>query len=241
MPDVLEVTDLAKRFGKVTAVAGVSFSVREGETLGILGSNGAGKTTTMHMILSLTSPSAGSIRICGRDPWRDREVLGKVGFAATYVSLPQTLTVFENLSIFARIYSVPNATDRIDHVLERLESMPLRDRLCRDLSSGQSTMVTLAKALLNSPSLLLLDEPTASLDPDAADRTRRHLQEFAREECTSTLITSHNMREVAELCDRVIFMHKGEIVAEGTPDELNERFAADDLEGVFINIARERV
>src|SRR5207248_337511 len=202
-PTVLEVRDLTKRFGATTAVDGVSFSVAEGETVGILGPNGAGKTTTIHMLLGLITPTSGEIRILGRDPHADRGALQNVGFSATYVHLPQTLTVRENLTVFARLYSVQRPQERIDHLLERLGAMHLRDRITRGLSSGQATMTHLAKSLLASPRLLLLDEPTASLDPDAADRARRQVQEIAKEENITSLITSHNMREVEELCDRI--------------------------------------
>ncbi|MGZ4431844.1 MAG: ABC transporter ATP-binding protein [Gaiellales bacterium] len=240
MTDILEVSQLTKRFRDVLAVDAVSFSVRQGETVGVLGPNGAGKSTTIHMILGLITPSSGSVRILGRDPHHDREVLRQVGFAATYISLPQTLTVRENLKVFARLYGVSGAAARIDHVLERLGVAHLRDRPCRHLSSGQSTMATLAKSLINSPRLLLLDEPTASLDPDAADRARRQLQAFAEEEGITVLITSHNMKEITELCDRIVFIRHGSVVAEGSPRELNERYATDDLEDVFIQVARGR-
>jgi ABC-2 type transport system ATP-binding protein len=235
---VLEVVDLTKRFGDTTAVDHVSFSVEEGETIGILGPNGAGKTTTIHMLLGLITPTSGSIRILGRDPHSDRGALQNVGFSATYVHLPQTLTVRENLTVFARLYSVEHPAERIDHLLERLGATHLRDKITRGLSSGQATMAHLAKSLLASPRLLLLDEPTASLDPDAADRARRQVQEIAKEESITLLITSHNMREVEELCDRVLFIRAGRVVAEGTASELSTMFSATDLEEVFLKVAR---
>lgn len=235
---VLQASALTKRFGEVLAVDGVSFALAEGETVGLVGPNGAGKTTTIHMILALTTPTAGSVRILGRDPHTDRRALQDVNFSATYVSFPQTLTVIENLRIFARLYAVPRAGRRIEQVLDRLEIASFRDRLTRNLSSGQATMVHLAKSLLNSPRLLLLDEPTASLDPDAADRARRRILEIAREEGMTLLITSHNMRELTEMCDRILFIHGGRLVAEGTPAELSERYGAADLEQVFLKVAR---
>jgi ABC-2 type transport system ATP-binding protein len=235
---VLEVVDLTKRFGETTAVDGISFSVADGETVGILGPNGAGKTTTIHMLLALITPTSGSIRILGRDPITDRAALQDVGFSATYVHLPQTLTVRENLTVFAQLYGVPHADKRIDHLLTRFGAMHLRDRITRGLSSGQATMAHLAKSLLASPRLLLLDEPTASLDPDAADRARRQVQQIAEEEGISLLITSHNMKEVEELCDRILFVRGGRIVAEGTALELSSRFSANDLEEVFLKVAR---
>ncbi len=235
---VLEVENLTKRFRSTLAVDGVSFSVRAGETIGILGPNGAGKTTTIHMILGLVTPTAGSVRILGRDPHTDRGALQNVGFSATYVSFPQTLTVRENLKVYALLYGVRDGIGRIDHLLERLGISHLRDRPTRGLSSGQATMVHLAKSLLHGPRLLLLDEPTASLDPDAADRARRQMEEFAREEGMTLLITSHNMREIAEMCDRILFIREGRVVAEGSTDELSARFAAADLEEVFLKVAR---
>ena len=235
---VLEVVDLTKRYGDFTAVDGVSFRVRPGETLGVLGPNGAGKTTTIHMIMGLVTPTAGSISILGRDPHHDRSALEQVAFTATYVSLPQTLTVRENLRVFARMYGVVDPEPRIEDLLARLHASHLADRPTRHLSSGQATMAHVAKSLLASPRLLLLDEPTASLDPDAADRARRQITEIAREEGISQLITSHNMKEVEELCDRILFIMRGRVVAEGTAAELSDRFGAADLEQVFLAIAR---
>jgi ABC-2 type transport system ATP-binding protein len=240
-PPVLEVLALAKRFGSATAVDGVSFSLRSGETVGLLGPNGAGKTTTIHMILGLVTPTSGRVRILGRDPHRDRAAVEQVGFSATYVSMPQTLTVRENLRVFARLYGVRNAEARIGGLVERLQITHLADRPTRQLSSGQATMAHVAKSLLASPRLLLLDEPTASLDPDAADRIRHQIASIADEEGITQLITSHNMREIEELCDRILFLRDGRIVAEGTASELYDRFSAADLEEVFLTIARSEV
>ena len=235
---VLEVVDLTKRYGDFTAVDGVSFRVHAGETLGVLGPNGAGKTTTIHMILGLVTPTTGSVSILGRDPHHDRGALEQVAFTATYVSLPQTLTVRENLRVFARMYGLVDPEPRIDYLLERLHASHLADRPTRHLSSGQATMAHVAKSLLGSPRLLLLDEPTASLDPDAADRARRQITEIARDEGITQLITSHNMKEVEELCDRILFIMQGRVVAQGTAAELGDRFGASDLEQVFLAIAR---
>src|SRR5712692_4129827 len=195
-PPVLEVSNLSKRFGAGVAVDDVSFHVLPGETVGLLGPNGAGKTTTIHMILGLITPSSGTVRILGRDPHTDRGVLGAVNFSATYISLPQTLSVWENLRVFGHLYEVPDPRGRAEAVMARLGITHLRDRPTRSLSSGQATMAHVAKSLLNSPRLLLLDEPTASLDPDAADRARGVLRDIAREEGMTLLITSHNMREI---------------------------------------------
>jgi ABC-2 type transport system ATP-binding protein len=235
---VLQVDGLTKRYDDLTVVDRVTFAVRAGQTIGILGPNGAGKTTTIHMILGLVTPTAGSVRILGRDPHHDRGALEQVGFTATYVSLPQTLTVRENLRVFARMYGVRNAEDRITDLVERLEITHLADRPTRHLSSGQATMAHVAKSLLASPRLLLLDEPTASLDPHAADRARRQIRRIAAEEGLTLLLTSHNMKEVEEMCERTLFMRDGSIAAEGTPAELYERFGASGLEEVFLTIAR---
>jgi ABC-2 type transport system ATP-binding protein len=238
MAPVLEVANLTKRFGEFTAVDDVSFRVEAGETLGVLGPNGAGKTTTIHMILGLVTPTAGTVSILGRDPHHDRSALERVAFTATYVSLPQTLTIRENLRVFARMYGLVDPEPRIDHLLERLGATHLADRPTRHLSSGQATTAHVAKSLLASPRILLLDEPTSSLDPDAADRTRRQITAIAREEGITQLITSHNMKEVEELCDRILFIMHGRVVAQGTVAELGERFAVTDLEQVFLAIAR---
>jgi ABC-2 type transport system ATP-binding protein len=235
---VLEVNGLTKRYGDFVAVDDVSFSIYRGETVGVLGPNGAGKTTTIHMILGLVTPTAGTVQILGRDPHHDRGALEVVGFTATYVSLPQTLTLRENLRVFARMYGIRNGDTRIADILERLQITHLADKPTRSLSSGQATMAFVAKSLLASPRLLLLDEPTASLDPDAADRARRQITEIAREEGITQLVTSHNMREVEELCDRVLFMRGGRIVAEGTSRELSKRYGVLDLEEVFLKVAR---
>lgn len=235
---ILEVDALTKRFGSTLAVDGVSFRVRAGETVGLVGPNGAGKTTTIHMIIGLVTPTSGQVRILGRDPLRDRSALQQVNFSATYVSFPQTLTVRENLTIFARLYEVPHAKRRVEEVLARLGVPHFAGMLTRSLSSGQATLVHMAKALLNAPRLLLLDEPTASLDPDAAHRARDLLKTIAAEEALTTLLTSHNMRELEAMCDRIIFIHHGRIVAEGTTAELSEAYGAEDLEGVFLDIVR---
>jgi ABC-2 type transport system ATP-binding protein len=235
---VLQVTDLTKRYGGFTAVDEVSFVVRPGETLGVLGPNGAGKTTMIHMILGLVTPTSGAVSILGRDPHHDRGALEHVAFTATYVSLPQTLTVRENLRVFARMYGLVDPEPRIEYLLARLQASHLADRPTRHLSSGQATMAHVAKSLLGSPRLLLLDEPTASLDPDAADRARRQITEIARDEGITQLITSHNMKEVEELCDRILFIMQGRVVAQGTAAELGDRFGATDLEQVFLTIAR---
>jgi ABC-2 type transport system ATP-binding protein len=236
---VVEVRNLTKQFDRVTAVNGISFEIYQGEILGMLGPNGAGKTTTIQMLLGITSPTGGEIRILGLDLNRDREeILGQVNFSSSYVSLPQSLTVWENLRVFAQLYHVKNYREKIDHLLSVFEITPLRNTVCRKLSTGQSTRVSLAKALLNDPKILFLDEPTASLDPDIADKTRSMLKAIRAQSGLTILYTSHNMREMEEMSDRIIFLNKGEIISTGTPAEIMKRFQGEDLEEVFLKVAR---
>jgi ABC-2 type transport system ATP-binding protein len=236
---VLEARHVVKRFGPVTAVDGVSFTVGEGEVVALLGPNGAGKTTTLHMLLGLVTPDAGSVRLFGKDLARNRtELLARVNFAAGYVHLPGALTVEENLAVFARMYGMARVADRVASVIELVELGGMRRRPLRQLSSGQQTRVQIAKALLNDPDLLVLDEPTASLDPDAGDRVRELLLREARRRGRAMLITSHNMREVERMCDRIHFLAGGRIVATGSAPELASHYGVDDLEEVFLRVAR---
>lgn len=237
---VLDVTDLRKRFGDFPAVDGISFSVKPGEILGLLGPNGAGKTTTIQMLLGLVTPTAGSIRMFGMDLATHREaILQQVNFSSTYISMPQSLTVEENLWVIARLYGLSDIPRRIDEIVTRLEMEEFRTKVTRKLSSGQMTRVTLAKALLTEPKILFLDEPTASLDPDIAEKIRALLKEARRSSGLSILYTSHNMREMEEMSDRIIFLQRGKIVAEGTAQEIVTRFGQADLEEVFLKLARE--
>jgi ABC-2 type transport system ATP-binding protein len=237
--DVLTATALRKRFGPVTAVDGVEFGVRPGEVVGLLGPNGAGKTTTLHMVLGLTRPDAGSVRLFGHDVATHRApALARVNFAASYVSLPGPLKVEEILRVFADLYAVRRPAARIAELVDLFDLGALRRRPFYKLSSGQQTRVQLAKALLNEPSLLVLDEPTANLDPDVADRVRRVLMELAARSGRAMLITSHNMREVERMCDRIHFVAGGRIVATGTAGELVGAYGVDDLEDVFLKVAR---
>lgn len=236
---VLEARELTREFNGEKAVDGFSFKLHRGEVLGLLGANGAGKTTSMNMLLGLTTPSSGSIYAFGQDFLKHRvELLRRMNFSSAYTSLPSNLYVWQNLSVFARIYGVPNAKKKIADLLEMFEISGLRKRVTGQLSSGESTRVNLCKALLNDPDLLLLDEPTASLDPDIADKVRKTIRRVQEERHISILYTSHNMRDIEEICDRVIFLHKGKIVAEGTPAEIMSRAASSSLEDVFIQIAR---
>jgi len=235
----LGVRGLVKRFGPVTAVAGVDLEVQPGEVVGLLGPNGAGKTTTLHAVLGLVTPDAGEVRLFGREISRHRtELLSRVNFAAGYINLPGALTVEENLLTFARMYALRSARARVAEVIELLDLAAMRHRRLRLLSSGQQTRVQLAKALLNEPDLLVLDEPTASLDPDIGDRVRQLLLSWARAAGSAMLITSHNMREIERMCDRIAFMQAGRIVATGSARELATAFGVGDLEEVFLRVAR---
>lgn len=237
---VLDVTDLSKRFGDFPAVDGISFSIKPGEILGLLGPNGAGKTTTIQMLLGLVTPTAGSIRMFGMDLATHREaILQQVNFSSTYISMPQSLTVEENLWVVARLYGLSDIPRRVDAIVKKLEMEEFRTKVTRKLSSGQMTRVTLAKAFLTEPKILFLDEPTASLDPDVAEKIRALLKEERRSSGLSILYTSHNMREMEEMSDRIIFLQCGKIVAEGTAQEIVMRFGQADLEEVFLKLARE--
>jgi len=237
---VLEARGLRKTFRNVTAVDDISFSMYAGEILGLIGPNGAGKTTTMQMLLGLTTPTSGTVSIFGLNMRVDREeILGRVNFSSSYISLPFSLTVEENLKVFSRLYNVKGAKQKINELIETFEIEDIRKEATRRLSSGQITRVCLAKALLNDPEILFLDEPTASLDPDMADKTRKLLKKLNREKGISILYTSHNMAEMEELSDRIIFLNKGRILATDRPAELLEKFHGKDLEEVFLKIARQ--
>lgn len=237
----VDVRNLTKRFGEFTAVDGISFTIRPGEILGLLGPNGAGKTTTIQMLLGLITPTSGSIHMFGLDLARHREaILQQVNFSSTYISMPYSLTVEENLRVVARLYGMTDVDARLDDVTKQLEMGEIRHKLTRKLSSGQMTRLTLAKAILTRPKILFLDEPTASLDPDIAHKIRALLQDVRRSSGLSMLYTSHNMREMEEMSDRIIFLQRGTIVAEGTAQEIVRKYGQADLEEVFLTIARER-
>jgi ABC-2 type transport system ATP-binding protein len=236
---IVEVQHLRKEFDGTVAVADISFTVNRGEIVGLLGANGAGKTTTIQILLGLTTTTTGSVRIFGEDFEKHRiEILQRCNFSSAYTGLPSNLKVWENLLIFSKLYGVKNWRARADELLELMEIPHLKKKITGNLSSGESTRVNLCKALLNDPELLLLDEPTASLDPDIADKVRKILRRIQRERGTTMIYTSHNMRDVEEVCDRVLFMHKGRIIAEGTPQQVVDKFQQKSLEDVFINVAR---
>ena len=237
---VLSVDNLRKSYGDAPAVDGITFAIEPNEIVGLLGPNGAGKTTTINMILGVLEPTAGTIRIEGHDVGADRvRALARTNFAAVYAPLPGNLTVEENLRIFGRIYCVKPLRARIDRVIAEFDLERFRHTKCGVLSSGEQTRVSLAKAMLNDPRLLLLDEPTASLDPSAARDIRARIREFARRAGVGVLWTSHNMYEVEEVCDRVLFLSRGRILLEGNPQTLPGEHGRKTLEELFIAVARE--
>lgn len=236
----LRVDGLIKRYDSITAVAGISFAVRRGEIVGLLGPNGAGKTTTINMVLGVLEPTAGSIQIEGIDVARQRSrALANTNFAAVYAPLPGNLTVYQNLRFFSLIYNVAAGRRRIEALLREYDLQSLRNTRCGVLSSGEQTRLALAKAVLNSPRLLLLDEPTASLDPSAAQFIRARIRDMASQSGCGILWTSHNMYEVEATCDRVLFVSHGRILLEGDPKALPREHGAGSLEELFIRLARE--
>ncbi|MFZ4808155.1 MAG: ABC transporter ATP-binding protein [Hyphomicrobiaceae bacterium] len=233
---------LTKAFGAVTAVDGISFTLAAGTTTALLGGNGAGKTTTIAMLMGLIVPTAGSARVFGADMAHERyRVLHRMNFESPYVDIPHRLTVGQNLDVFARLYGVDRPEARIAEVAAELRVTDLIDRPYGKLSAGQKTRVSLAKAILNTPDLLLLDEPTASLDPDTADWVRARLERYRDRENATILLASHNMAEVERLASRVIMLEKGRVIADETPSELIKRFGRRTLEEVFLAIARREV
>ena len=219
----------------------VTFNVPYGSTTALLGGNGAGKTTTISILLGLLTPTSGSVSVLGADLLRDRyRVLGAMNFSSPYVDLPRRLTVLENLLVYGRLYSVRDVRERIAELARELDLQAFLRRPTGSLSAGQRTRAALAKALLNRPRLLLLDEPTASLDPDTGDWVRAYLERWRRENDATILLASHNMAEVERLCDRVLMMRDGRIVDRGSPAKLLERYGRETLEEVFLDVARNR-
>jgi ABC-2 type transport system ATP-binding protein len=240
MPKVLSVINLRKHYGTVLAVDDVSFDVDVNQIVGLLGPNGAGKTTTINMILGVLEPSSGRIEIEGIDVQYDRsKALDQTNFAAVYAPLPGNLTVTQNLRIFGMLYNIKNLEQRVKELLHDFDLEKFRDLKSGVLSSGEQTRLCLAKAMLNRPRLLLLDEPTASLDPATARETRAVIRNLASRQCCGVLWTSHNMMEVEEVCDRVLFMSHGKILLEGDPKSLPHEYGKRDLEDLFITVARE--
>ena len=236
---IVEVKGLTKVFKLLKAVDNVSFDIYPGEILGLLGPNGAGKTTIIHMLLGLTAPASGDIKVFGFDLKKNREkIIQDVNFSSSYVSMPNSLTVKESLKVFARLYKVKEKEKRISELLKIFEIEDIEDKLVRNISSGHQTRLNLAKALINNPKILFLDEPTTSLDPDIADKTRSLLKSIKKNRSLSILYTSHNMKEMEEMSDRIIFLYKGRIIAEGRPEEIIRDFRRKNLEEVFLKVAR---
>ena len=239
--NAIKVEQLSKRYRATLAVDGITFTVPQGETVGLLGGNGAGKTTTIAMLLGLLSPTSGSIEVLGCDMITNRfGALGRLNFSSPYVALPNRLTVAQNLRVYGHLYNVRHIEKRIAELARELDLAALLNRPAGQLSAGQKTRVALAKALINEPELLLLDEPTASLDPDTGDLVRSWLEHYRTQSGCTILLASHNMDEVSRLCSSVLMMKEGRIVDRGTPAALLERYGRDDLEDVFLDISRDR-
>ena len=238
----IDVAHLVKTYKTTRAVDNISFSISRGSITGLLGGNGAGKTTTIAMIMGLVLPSSGRIAVLGHPmPNESAEVLGRMNFESPYVDMPSRLTVRQNLNIFGRLYSVANLAARIEKLAADLDLGDFLDRPNGKLSAGQKTRVALAKALINWPELLLLDEPTASLDPDTADWIRQHLETYRKENGATILLASHNMLEVERLCDRVIIMKRGRIEDDDSPQQIMARYNRATMEEVFLDVARGRI
>ncbi|MGY4400686.1 ABC-2 type transport system ATP-binding protein [Bradyrhizobium sp. USDA 3315] len=238
----IDVAHLVKVYKTARAVDDISFRIARGSITGLLGGNGAGKTTTIAMIMGLVLPTSGSVEVLGaRIPEQRYDVLGRMNFESPYVDMPMRLTVRQNLTIFGRLYAVQRLRERIDQLADDLDLKEFLDRSNGKLSAGQKTRVALAKALINEPDLLLLDEPTASLDPDTADWVRQHLETYRKTHNATILLASHNMLEVERLCDRVIIMKRGKIEDDDSPDRIMARYNRDTLEEVFLDVARGRV
>lgn len=237
----VEVRELRKVYGEVVAVDGVSFALEPATITALLGGNGAGKTTTISMLMGLVIPTSGTACVFGADMARERhKVLHRVNFESPYVDIPMRLTVRQNLEVFGRIYGVAHLTQRIEEMAQEFRLQDLLSRPYGKLSAGQKTRVSLTKALLNGPELLLLDEPTASLDPDTADWVRSKLEDYCAKRHATIVLASHNIAEVERLAGRVIMLEKGRIVADETPTQLIDRFGRTTLEEVFLDIARGR-
>ena len=239
MKNSIEVINLSKNYKSKKAVNNISFKINENEIIGLLGPNGCGKTTTIGMILGLLKPTNGKVLINGSNLETNKiQILKKLNFISPYIELPKKLKVKQNLIVYGKLYNVENLNDRIDYLSKKLRLENLLDKITGELSSGQKNRVSLAKALINDPSVLLLDEPTASLDPETGDFIRTFLENYKKEKKISVLLASHNMDEVKRLCNSVLMMKDGSIVDKGTPDELIEKHGRKNLEEVFLKIAR---
>ena len=241
MENLVEVKNLKKKYGSKEAVKGISFKIKKNEILGLLGPNGSGKTTTIGMMLGLLKPSNGEILIDGKKIEENRiETLKKINFISPYIELPKKLTVKQNLIVYCKLYNVSNIKNRIEYLTEKLRLENLLSRITGELSSGQKNRVSLAKALINDPTVLFLDEPTASLDPEIGDFVRSFLENYRKDKKISILLASHNMSEVTRLCKTVLMMKDGVIIDEGRPNELIEKHGRENLEEVFLKLSRSK-
>jgi ABC-2 type transport system ATP-binding protein len=241
MQNLVEVKNIKKSYGLKEAVRGISFKIKDNEILGLLGPNGSGKTTTIGMMLGLLKPSNGEIIIDGKKIEDNRiEILKKINFISPYIELPKKLTVKQNLIVYGKLYSVPDIKKRIEYLSEKLRLEDLLNRITGELSSGQKNRVSLAKALINNPKVLLLDEPTASLDPEIADFVRTFLENYKKEKKISILLASHNMNEVTRLCKSILMMKDGIIIDSGSPEDLINKHGRQNLEEVFLKLSRNK-
>ncbi len=238
---LVEVKHLKKNYSLKEAVKGISFNIRENEILGLLGPNGCGKTTTIGMLLGLLKPTTGQIKIDNMDFEKNRiEILSKINFISPYIELPKKLTVKQNLIVYGKLYNIENLEQRIQYLTEKLRLEELLNRITGELSSGQKNRVSLAKALINKPKVLFLDEPTASLDPEVGDFVRSFLEKYKQENKISILLASHNMSEVSRMCKSVLMMKNGQIIDEGSPDSLINKHGRQNLEEVFLKLSRSK-
>ena len=240
LEETIVINNLSKKFKNTLAVKNISFKINKGKIIGLLGPNGSGKSTTIGMMLGLIKPSSGTVLVRGKNMENNRtNVLEKMNFISPYIELPKKLSVEENLKVYGRLYGVKNLKDKISILMEKLNLTEFRKRKTGELSSGQKNRVSLAKALVNDPEILLLDEPTASLDPDVGDYIRTYIEDYASNNGATVLLASHNMNEVERLCDEVMMMKKGEIIDKGKCDDLITKHGRKNLEEVFLKIARE--
>tara|TARA_B100000686_G_scaffold42780_1_gene44724 strand:+ start:1129 stop:1866 length:738 start_codon:yes stop_codon:yes gene_type:complete len=241
MKNLIEVKNLKKNYGEKEAVKDISFKIKENEILGLLGPNGSGKTTTIGMLLGLLKPTNGEILIDGKKIEENRiEILQKINFISPYIELPKKLTVKQNLIVYGKLYNVIDIKNRIEYLVDKLRLEDLLSSVTGELSSGQKNRVSLAKALINNPIVLLLDEPTASLDPEIGDFVRSFLENYKKEKKISILLASHNMNEVTRLCGSILMMKEGTIIDEGNPNELIKKHGRQNLEEVFLKLSRNK-
>ena len=238
----IKINNLSKKYKEALVVKNINFELKKGSIVGLLGPNGCGKTTTIGMILGLIKPSSGNVLINGVNIEKEKnrtKILEKINFISPYVELPKKLTIEENLKVYGKLYGVNNLNEKIPNLMQDLNLIEFRNRKTGELSSGQKNRVSLAKALINEPEILLLDEPTASLDPDIGDYIRTYIEKFASKKNTTILLASHNMNEVERLCSEVMMMKKGEIIDNGTCDSLIKKHGRKNLEETFLKIVRE--